>query len=138
MPADFSDLSASVQEWVNEAAADAIDALGEELRELAPVGEGDHDGPRLNETLEVTVLTIGGGEFHGQIAFTAEHASYTDEGTDPHIIEGNPLLAFEWEGRLVIVRSVNHPGYAGTGWFTENCTDERWAYHVGEALGLLA
>ena len=39
-------------------------------------------------------------------------ARWITGGTRPHVIVGNPHLAFFWEkvGRFVIVHSVNHPG----------------------------
>lgn len=35
-----------------------------------------------------------------------------ENGSNPHVIEGNPLLAFDWpkEGVFVITHSVQHPG----------------------------
>jgi hypothetical protein len=47
---------------------------------------------------------------------TAPYAKYVHDGTQPHVIEGNPLLVFRWVERGgVIFRgpSVNHPGYRG-------------------------
>ena len=53
-------------------------------------------------------------------------ARYTDEGTAEHVIEGNPLLVFEWHGRTVFFRSVNHPGSTKhVGWFSERVLG-RW------------
>ena len=42
-------------------------------------------------------------------------AAMVEEGTAPHIIEGNPLLIFFWENadRLFVGHSVNHPGMEG-------------------------
>lgn len=36
-----------------------------------------------------------------------------ENDTPPHKIEGNPLLAFEWNGRMMILHSVQHPGTKG-------------------------
>ncbi len=38
--------------------------------------------------------------------------TYLELGTRPHVIEGNPILAFYWErlGQTVFFRRVNHPG----------------------------
>lgn len=41
------------------------------------------------------------------------YSFYVHEGTQPHVIQGNPLLSFIWHGERVFFRSVNHPGYAG-------------------------
>jgi len=42
--------------------------------------------------------------------------TYLNEGTRPHEIMGNPVLAFPWDkigGRTAFFRKVNHPGFAG-------------------------
>jgi hypothetical protein len=41
-------------------------------------------------------------------------ALWVHEGTQPHLIEGNPLLVFFWAkaGRVVAFPRVNHPGNA--------------------------
>jgi len=40
------------------------------------------------------------------------YAGFVSRGTPPHVIFGNPLLVFYWAkaGRMMFVRSVNHPG----------------------------
>ena len=38
------------------------------------------------------------------------YAEVVEKGSAPHIIFGNPYLAFEINGATVIVRHVNHPG----------------------------
>lgn len=42
----------------------------------------------------------------------APHSIYVIKGTRPHVIEGNPLLAFFWPkvGQFVVFPKVNHPG----------------------------
>jgi len=51
------------------------------------------------------------GDLSGLIEATASHASFVEDGTPPHVIEGNPLLAFPGrDGRTVFARKVNHPG----------------------------
>jgi len=51
-------------------------------------------------------------EQRGEIVAKAKYASFVEEGTDPHVIRGRNggMLVFEWQGRTVRVRSVNHPG----------------------------
>ena len=41
---------------------------------------------------------------------TSKYFKYVDEGTRPHIITGNPFLAFQINGATIITRSVKHPG----------------------------
>jgi hypothetical protein len=38
------------------------------------------------------------------------YASFVENGTEPHMIVGNPTLTFRWKGVLVHFRYVNHPG----------------------------
>lgn len=38
------------------------------------------------------------------------YAYFVHQGTQPHPIYGNPVLAFEWNGEMVFFRSVMHPG----------------------------
>lgn len=47
-----------------------------------------------------------------EVVSTAAHTLYVIKGTKPHIITGNPLLAFFWPkmGTNVVFRSVHHPG----------------------------
>jgi hypothetical protein len=58
------------------------------------------------------------------IGFDAPQADYTDLGTQPHEIRGNPRLFFEWQNGpdgpgLYSFHHVQHPGSLGTGWFTD-------------------
>ena len=41
-------------------------------------------------------------------ATNLEYSEYIEDGTSPHIINGNPYLY--WEGASHPVRRVNHPG----------------------------
>lgn len=68
--------------------------------------------PKRTGHMESTVTA----EVSGDSAKIGEHSGYgifVNEGTRPHIIKGNPLLAFERGGRTIIVRSVRHPGTRG-------------------------
>ncbi len=49
----------------------------------------------------------------GKVETTAGYGLYVDEDTKAHKITGNPLLAFQWRGKLFIRHSVNHPGTKG-------------------------
>lgn len=44
-----------------------------------------------------------------------EYAPYVHDGTQPHMIMGNPWLS--WPGADHPVRKVMHPGYGGNPWF---------------------
>ena len=49
----------------------------------------------------------------GIVETTSGYGLFVDEDTRPHEIEGNPLLAFPWRGKLMIRHSVQHPGTKG-------------------------
>lgn len=126
MAVDGSDLVAAVREWAERVHAAAVEEIAAELDvrvPRGPHGDTDRGEPALADSVEVLRVD----DLTTQIAYTAEHASYTDEGTSPHEIRGNPLLAFEWQGQLVIVHSVQHPGTEGTRWWSDVMTDERWS-----------
>jgi hypothetical protein len=38
------------------------------------------------------------------------YALWVHNGTQPHVIEGNPTLSFMWHGERVFFSRVNHPG----------------------------
>lgn len=136
MSVDVSDLTDAIQAWANRSAGQALDGMRQLSREHAPYGasEDGHPGPHLVDTEEANVLEEG-EIWVGELAYTAEHASYLDEGTGPHTIEGNPLLAFHWGGQQVIVHSVQHPGSTmHVGWFSNTVTDESWAAELETAM----
>lgn len=123
MGIDTATLIRDVELWSLEVFAEAIEILLDQLDDAVPVGpDRDRTGPALRDTLEVRV-----GVNTATISYLAEHASFTDEGTDPHRIEGNPLLAFEIDGTTVIVHFVDHPGTEGTHWWTDIMSDANWA-----------
>lgn len=126
MATDASDLRESIEQWAQDVHRQAVDEILAELDAnvpRGPHGDTDRGGPALADSVEVLEIA----SMTTQVAYTAEHATFTDEGTGPHEIRGNPLLAFEWEGQLVIVHSVQHPGTEGTRWWSDTMTDERWA-----------
>ena len=116
-------------------AAPLICEEGARLREADLAASAPIDTGALSQSGQVTVEATGDGAV-AVLRFTEEYASYLDTGTGPHRIEGNPLLAFEWGGTTVIVRSVNHPGSTKwKGWFTDRAGDEQlWSLAVQSAL----
>lgn len=117
--ADTTDLRRSIADRVMEIASDALEQTYRDTVDAAPVGKTgalveliDVDVPRATSEFAVTA----------RIFCAAEYAGYTDAGTAPHEIPGNPLLAFFWEdgpngpGDYVFAH-VNHPGTTGTRWF---------------------
>lgn len=117
--ANTASLQRDVQRWAEECFEEAVLEMAAELDRVVPVGQTTRLGrPALRDTQQVTVAGT-----QAKIRYTAEHASFTDEGTVAHPIRGNPLLAFDWNGERVIVHSVNHPGTQGTRWWSDTMTD---------------
>jgi hypothetical protein len=113
--ADLSDLRRAVGERTAELANAALQVVLADTLDAAPERTGN-----LKALTDVSASTMV-GEFtaSGTIFSLAPYAGYTDAGTEPHIIEGNPLLYFYWDrvGRFMVLPYVNHPGTQGTQWF---------------------
>lgn len=120
-----------VQELAVDILTDASEAFLEELRERSPYATGElRDsayGPDVDER-ELTAI----------IGFEAPQADYTDLGTPPHPIfpSNASALRFFWEDGpdgpgMYTFDSVNHPGQAATGWFTDSL--EEWDDFVQSA-----
>jgi hypothetical protein len=50
------------------------------------------------------------------------YSYYVHEGTEPHQITAKPggVLAFMWNGQMVFVKSVQHPGQAANRFLSDN------------------
>ncbi len=129
--ADVSGLLVELENLGLDVFIDAQQILGDEAREAAPVDTG-----ALRDSLE---LAVGGGGvvITGSIAFTADQAGFTNDGTQPHEITGDPLV-FEIGGQTIFVTRVDHPGTQATHWFDNAVSDETWARAVQEALDSLS
>lgn len=127
---DTSQLSAALQEWAVEVFLEAGADMQEAVVTVTP--RGPTGG--LQEGVVFTPGGLGGTVNTGQIESQREYSSFVDEGTDPHPIEGNPLLAFEWGGVQVIVHSVNHPGTDPQPFWTENVTEAQWLDSLNRAI----
>jgi hypothetical protein len=122
--AEITGLLQAVKSWAEETTALAAQKMGELLDDQVPVATG---ALRDSQVIEET------GDNEWQVVYEADYAEVSDTGSAPHEIVGNPLLAFEWEGELVIVHSVQHPGTPRTGWFTDTFTDENWTRCLEDA-----
>lgn len=110
-------------------AADALELVYRATVDAAPSKTG-----RLRELIDTSPMDMR-SEFvaSGEIFCTAEYAEWTDAGSEPHQIPGQPWLAFFWEkANADVVFStrdghepayVNHPGSPGTRWFTGGVAD---------------
>ena len=87
---------------VNKAVSQELEKTAHRIerqaKELAPIDTGE---------LRRSIVTEGSGLDY-EIGTNLEYSEYIEDGTSPHIINGNPYLY--WEGASHPVRSVNHPG----------------------------
>ena len=101
MEVDTSKLNLNADK-VNKAVSQELEKTAHRIerqaKELAPVDTGE---------LRRSIVTEGSGLDY-EISTNLEYSEYIEDGTSPHIINGNPYLY--WEGASHPVRSVNHPG----------------------------
>ena len=124
MGLDTASFAREVRRWGETVHVRAVEELAADLDRVVPEDTGRlrfsqqviHRGPGRS-TIVYDARPEDGGE---------SYASFTDEGTEPHEIRGNPLLAFVWDGQLVIVHSVQHPGTTGTQWWSDRVDDRGW------------
>ncbi len=94
------------------------DVVKEGAQRRVGVSTPPPQGPRSSRrpgTLRDSIvkrLVTTGGEPTVMVGSEDDIAAFHHEGTDPHVIRGNPLLVF-WSakaGRVIYTRQVNHPG----------------------------
>jgi hypothetical protein len=88
-----------------------------EAQRLCPVGTVPPGGSRARApgTLRDSIVKRIREDSQGPVVEVGSSdpvALWVHEGTQPHIINGNPLLVFFWAkaGRVVALPRVNHPG----------------------------
>lgn len=130
MATDVTQLISALVDQVVPITDDAAQAMERDIALAAPIDTG-----ALSRSGQVATVPNGAGAT-ATLTFTEDYASYLDEGTGPHTITGNPLLAFQWGGQTVIVHSVQHPGSTkNVGWFTDRATDDAmWSDFVQAAF----
>lgn len=119
--ADTTDLVRAISDRVQTMHEQAMRLTLAETIDAAPIRTG-----LLRANTDVTgTAMIGDFVALGTIFSLVPYAGFTDAGTEPHPIVGNPLLYFYWEklGRSVALPYVNHPGTAGTQWFNSGVDD---------------
>ena len=101
MEVDTSKLNLNADK-VNKAVSQELEKTAHRIerqaKELAPIDTGE---------LRRSIVTEGSGLDY-EIGTNLEYSEYIEDGTSPHIINGNPYLY--WEGASHPVKSVNHPG----------------------------
>ena len=101
MEVDTSKLNLDADK-INKAVSQELEKTAHRIerqaKELAPIDTGE---------LRRSITTEGSGLDY-EIGTNLEYSEYIEDGTSPHIINGNPYLY--WEGASHPVRRVNHPG----------------------------
>lgn len=148
MAVDMSDLVAALDDWVQRAFLQATTILRDEVRGLVPTNrsEDGHDpasGPALVDTESFEPYSLDPPEYRASLAYTSDHASYTDEDTVPHEIHGVPWLVFKVGDRKVFLNNdlgkfVHHPGTTGTRWWSDHVDLDNWWVALSEALNDVA
>lgn len=109
--------------------ADAAEAIMVDLIEIAPVDTGELQDSAYGPEIDSDGLSA-------VVGFSAPQADWTDEGVAPHDEYGNPLMTFYWPNGpqgpgVYSYEHVNHPGQAGTHWFSDKIED--WDQYVQDA-----
>ena len=101
MEVDTSKLNLDADK-INKAVSQELEKTAHRIerqaKELAPIDTGELRGS----------ITTEGSGLDYEIGTNLEYSEYIEDGTSPHIINGNPYLY--WEGASHPVRRVNHPG----------------------------
>jgi len=113
-------LTARITQHAQDVVEAAQQQILDDLDEVVPVDTGEL---RDSRSVEYRDGTRSSGFM---VTYTAPQGVWTDLGTSPHEIHGNPFLAFDWGGERVIVRSVQHPGNQGTFWWTNIMNLDWW------------
>lgn len=99
--------------FADEDARERAQKVLDVARAEAPVGKGPTSGA-LRASLKVTQSreTTGRYATGWDVSANTKYAMFVIKGTRPHVIKGNPFLAFFWPkvNAFVVFRSVNHPG----------------------------
>lgn len=100
LDSDFEDdLRAAVMDDVENELEDrlaeqAIEASHEQLEAVA--ARNDYDVENVIDSLEGPDVTRDGGTITVEWGWTHEAAGFFEMGTPDHVVEGNPVLAFEY------------------------------------------
>lgn len=135
MSVDTSGLEDQLRQLARDTIDRAADEFVDRLKHRCPVSDDGDD--HMVDTIERGPVEETGTVFSSHIQVPKEHASFTNEGTDPHQIFGRPWLAWDGpDGRVILNASqtpVNHPGTTGTHWWDD--TVDEWPEIIAEAAG---
>jgi hypothetical protein len=112
--ADFSSTRRTIERRAQRTAVLAAADMRTHVRRAAPYETGE-----TQESVDAVNFRFGRFEVGFTIQATTPQASYTNDGTRPHIIRPRRAraLRFRVGGRVVYARVVHHPGTRATHWF---------------------
>lgn len=128
---DTSGLRRKVEEYGEAVVADAVQRLADEVHAVVPVDTGELRDSRFGPDQV--------GPYRWTFGYTAPQAEWTDQGTQSHWIEGDPLLVFYWgppngPGKTMFLARVFHPGTLAQRWWSDYVTPENYFSHLEGAL----
>lgn len=92
-------------------AGNIVEDLGLKIRNLAITEWAKSPHPFQTKPIAPRIKFNRRGKLTGSVIVQGAPA-LVERGTKPHVIKGNPYLAFTAkDGNLVVTRQVNHPGY---------------------------
>ena len=102
----------------------------DELRRTSPVDTGlMKSRTKVREEVNPLSVTV-------RATIDTEYAQMVSSGTRPHIIRARgQALRFQWHGRTVYFKQVNHPGTRPNPWWSNSLRDlPRWATEIWNRL----
>ncbi len=102
-------MAAALERRISARLAIAAEQINQTARDAAPVLTGE---TRANTQAELI------GPHTLRVSANTPQAVFTDQGTRPHRIEGNPVLRWFVAGEARFARYVEHPGTTATHWFS--------------------
>lgn len=133
--ANTNDLRRDIRRWSSRVRDRAVRDIERDLDKRVPIGPPrSGGGVKLNTSRKTRPLN--NGDVVGvSIEYTAPQGEWTDAGTRPHQIRGNPLLVFFWPkvGRTVAFPKVNHPGNPPQNWWSDVVNAANWRSALSSA-----
>lgn len=104
---DWTAAMREISDGIRTGVVEGVQAGVEEARALHVYKDRTGD---LTNTAKGVVLVSAPGGATGEMRWPMKYASFVENGTERHIIAGNPFLHFIWKGVPMTLRYVDHPG----------------------------